>query len=139
MSNLYLATSFVFLANQAAGCLDENDQTILNCTGRVYGMAPSAIVSNIAVVSGVLSAFFMPLFGAIMDFTHHRKIVGVVTTVLMVIIQAVQIYTVESTWFPMVLLQAFSGFLYQVQVLAIYAYLPEIGRIVGDALFTSCR
>lgn len=114
MSNLYLATSFIFLANQEAGCLDENDETILNCTGRVYGMAPSSVVSNIAVVSGVLSAFFMPLFGAILDYTRHRKLVGVVATTMMVMIQAVQIYTVPSTWFPMVILQAISGFLYQV-------------------------
>ena len=114
MSNLYLATSFVFLANQEAGCLDENNMTILNCRGRVYGMAPSAIVSNVAVVSGILSAFFMPLFGAILDYTSHRKLVGVIATVIMVMVQAVQIYTVESTWFPMVILQAVSGFLYQV-------------------------
>ena len=60
MSNLYLASSFVFLANQQAGCLDENNDTVLNCSRRVYGMAPSAIVSNVAVVSGILSAFLTP-------------------------------------------------------------------------------
>lgn len=119
MSNLYLSTAFIFLANQEAGCLDEDDVTIMNCEGRVYGMAPATVVSNIAVVSGILGAFFMPLFGAILDYTSHRKLVGVIATAIMVVIQAVQIFTLPSTWFPMVILQAISGFLYQVRYFAV--------------------
>lgn len=129
MSNIYLATSFVFLANQQAGCLDEEKQTIPDCPNRVYGMAPAAVVSNIAVVSGVLSAFFMPIFGAILDYTHHRKLVGVTATAIMVVIQAIQIGTVPSTWFPMVLLQALSGFLYQVSSSLCFDLVPSSGSL----------
>lgn len=36
----------------------------------------------------------------------------------------------------MAVLQAFVGFIYQVEVLATYAYLPEIARAVGETIMT---
>jgi hypothetical protein len=38
----------------------------------------------------------------------------------------------QSTWFAMAVLQAIAGFIYQVQVVSNYAYLPEMAREVGQ-------
>ena len=100
----------------------------------------------IAVVSGVLSAFLLPIIGAVVDYTPHRRLVGIGSALFITVVQGIQIWLTDSTWFPMAILQAINGFMYMVQVLAVYAYLPDIGREVGpgkmtsfSALFTMCQ
>lgn len=139
MSNVFLSTSFIYLASEQAGCLDEEDKVVDNCDARVYGMSPTALVSNIAVFSGILSAFLMPFTGAIVDFTPHRRTLGIAVAMLIVLIQAAQIGTVSETWFPMAMLQAIIGFLYQMQILATYAYLPDVARTCGEERTTRCK
>jgi hypothetical protein len=38
----------------------------------------------------------------------------------------------QTTWFAMAILQAIAGFLYQIQVVSAYSYLPEMARDVGQ-------
>ena len=140
MSNIFLATSFIFLASEEAGCLnDSGDDVLEECPNQVYGFKPESFVSAIAVISGVLSALFMPVLGAVVDYTKHRKTVGVLVAGLIIAIQAAQVYTVLDTWFAMAILQAIAGFLYQVEVLATYAYLPDIARAAGQHRMTGCK
>jgi hypothetical protein len=139
MSNLVYTSALIYLASEAAGCLGDDDKVDKDCDKRVYGFPPAALMANIAVVSGVLSALFMPLCGAIVDYTSHRWTVGVFFTSLMIIIQIVQIYTVDKTWFPMLVLQALAGFFYQIEVMAISAYLPDMAREVGQKSMTKCK
>ena len=139
MSNIFLSTSLIFLASEAAGCLDDEGKVADTCTTSVYGMLPAALITNIAIVSGLLSAFFMPLAGAMVDYTPYRRALGITVATLMILIQAIQIGTVSQTWFAMAILQGIAGFLYQVQVLTVYAYLPEIARAVGQTTMTNCK
>jgi len=136
MSNIFLSTSFIYLASEQAGCVDDQGTVVDKCSTNVYGFSPTSLITNIAVISGLLSAIFMPIIGAMVDYTRHRKSVGVSAAAAMTLIQAIQIGTVEQTWFAMALLQAFSGFLYQVEVLATFSYLPDIARIVGEVAMT---
>ena len=147
MSNIFLSTSLIFLASKEAGCLTEDgDEVLDSCDEKVKGSSPTALIANIAVVSGVLSALFMPVAGACIDYTHHRRNTGIMSALLMILIQITQIGTISKTWFAMAILQAIAGFLYQVQVLATYAYLPEMSRQVGEermtkhtAIFVICQ
>jgi MFS-type transporter involved in bile tolerance (Atg22 family) len=140
MSNIFLSSAFIDLANDAAGCTEiVNDERVVmeDCPYTVYGMKPASLVANIAVISGVLSALLMPFAGAIIDCTSYRRAVGIWTAVLMILIQGVQVYLTDDTWFAMAILQAFAAFLYQVQILCIYAYLPEMARVVGEKVMTN--
>lgn len=139
MSNIFLSTSFVYLAQEQAGCIDDNNKVIKDCDGKAYGFTPASFVSNIAVVASVLSALFMPLIGAMVDYTKHRKTLGVGVSAMMIIIQIIQIGTVSKTWLPMAIIQAFSGFLYQALVLAVYAYLPDMSYQLGEEKMTKCK
>jgi MFS-type transporter involved in bile tolerance (Atg22 family) len=134
MSNIVLATSLIELASEQAGCSMDDDAT---CDNKVYGFSPTSLISNIAVISFLLSALFMPMIGAIVDYTPYRRATGIVAALLMGCIQAAQIGTVSSTWFAMALLQALAGFIYQVEVVATYAYLPDISRTVGQDKMTT--
>mmetsp|Transcript_44967 Transcript_44967/g.109217 ORF Transcript_44967/g.109217 Transcript_44967/m.109217 type:complete len:673 (-) Transcript_44967:2423-4441(-) len=135
MSNIFLASSLIYLACEEADGLrpdleSDDPENNLTCTNpdenKVYGMTPSSLITNIAVVSPVLSALFMPVVGAIVDFTPHRRLVGKLSALLLVAIQTVQIGTTSQTWFPMAILQGIAGFVYQIQVVTVYAYLPEM-------------
>jgi MFS family permease len=130
MSNIFLSTSLITLAEIQLGCQGDED----SC-GTIYGFKPSSLIALIATVSGILSSFLLPVVGAIIDYTPNRHLVGVVSSAILVAIQAIQIYTVESTWFPMSILQAINGFIYQVVALASYAYLPEIVSSIDEKTF----
>lgn len=131
------------LASAAAGCPTDSelqkmetdglieDANDYECTGKVYGQNPLSLISNIAVVTGLLSAFFMPIIGVICDFTHYRRFVGIAVTLIFAIIQAVQIGIGTGTWFAMAILQSIAGFLFSVIIMTTLAYLPEICEVVG--------
>jgi MFS-type transporter involved in bile tolerance (Atg22 family) len=134
MSNFYMGSSLLWLASDAAGCFDDEGNSITEgaCENKVYGFTPSSLVSNIAVIAGLLAAFLMPICGAIVDYTDYRRATGIAVIVVMVAIQGVQIYTVESTWFAMAMLQAVAGFFYELQMVVTYAYMIEIAVAFGE-------
>lgn len=132
MSNVYLANAMIHFACKKGGGFEiEGQEQCTNYNVTVYGMKPGALISNIAVIASVLSALLMPVFGAIIDYTPHRRMVGVGTAVCLAGISAIQIGTVEETWFLMAILQAIIFMIFQVQVMAIYAYFPEVNSDVG--------
>jgi len=135
MSNIFMSTSLLWLAKNEAGCFE--DPTIEGeCHKEVHGMKAESFVTNIATISAVLSALFMPICGAIVDYTPHRKLVGIITAIVLIVIQAIQIGTTKETWFPMGVLQAIAAFIYQLQVVVVFAYLPDIAREVGELTMT---
>ena len=136
MSNILMSSALLWLASDAAGCFEDEDTEPEACTKEIYGFIPASYITNIAVFSGLASAIMMPVFGAYVDFTSHRKTVGIISAALMIAIQAVQIYTTASTWFAMSILQAVAVVCYQLQMVAIFAYMPEIAREVGEKKMT---
>lgn len=134
MSNIFLSTAFINLAEESAGCdTSESDE----CDAKVFGFRPTSLITLIAVVSGVLSACLLPVIGAVVDYTQYRRAVGIGSALFITVVQAIQIWLTDETWFPMSILQALNGFMYMVQVLAVYAYLPDIGREVGEGKMLS--
>ena len=136
MSNIFLSTSIITLAEMEVGCYSEDDEETeeIECD-KVYGFKPSSLITNAAAVAGVLSAFFLPFIGALIDFTPYRRTVGIASAVSLILINSVQIGTVESTWFPMAILQAIAGFIYDIYLLVTFAYLPEISRNIEHKAF----
>jgi MFS-type transporter involved in bile tolerance (Atg22 family) len=135
MSNIFMSTSLLWLAKDAAGCFDEPIADG-QCNKSIYGMKAESFITNIATIAAVLAALFMPICGALVDYTPHRKSVGIVTALIMIAIQAAQIGTVEQTWFAMGILQALAAFIYQLQLVVLFAYMPEIAREVGEISMT---
>lgn len=138
MAGVYLSSSLIYLANIDAGCVDpETEEVIPGCNGKTHGFKPSALIANVAVISGLLAAIFSPVVGAIIDYTSYRRQIGIGSAVFSSLVQGAQIYTVESTWFVMSILQAIVGFVFIIQVLVAFAYLPEMARNVGGMMMNS--
>lgn len=134
VSNVFLSASLIALAKKEIGCFSDDDEIEIEC-GKVYGFKPSSLITIIATITGVLGAFFLPVVGSIVDYTPHRHKTGVLISVMCVAIQGIQVFTVESTWFAMALLQAFNGFIYMLVNVCLYSYSPEIARSVGQKKF----
>lgn len=135
MSNIFLATAFLYLASDEANCLDKETGEPLQdttCPNKVHGFKPASLVAMIATISGLAAAFFMPMMGAMIDFTSLRKLIGQVSCVLILLIQATQIGIGARTWFAMLLLQAVAAFVYRILILVTYAYLPLVARTVNN-------
>ena len=102
------------------------------CTGKVYGQNPASLISNIAVVTGLLGALFMPMIGVILDYTPYRRFVGISISIFFTLIQGTQIAIGPKTWFPMAILQSIAGFCFTIMIVTTFAYLPEICEKVGQ-------
>lgn len=131
MSNIYLSAALIALAQKEIGC----NSADIKC-GKVHGFKPSSLITIIGTISGVLSALLLPFIGAIVDCTNHKRKLGASVALTIIVVQAIQIGTTQSTWLIMAVLQALNGFFYQVQLLAAYSYLPEIAASVGITLMT---
>ncbi len=122
MSMVFLGSSLISLAS--------NEQY------EFLGLKPSSLVTAIGTASGILSALMLPFMGALVDGTPHRKKVGIIFTIILTIIQIIQMGTTQANWYYMALLQAINGFVFQVTTLAAYSYLPEMARDIGERRMT---
>lgn len=133
LSNVFLATAFITVAERSLGCEVDSEE---ECTGKVYGIRPSSLIALMSTISGLLSAFFLPIIGAIVDCTKYRRQTFAVIAAGIMIIQTIHIGITESTWFPMALLQPFKKFFFDSISVPAVAYLIEIRRDVGEATST---
>ena len=125
---MFLSLGVLQLANQAAVCPQNENGSYVNCGNTVYGMLPSDILALMALIGGLSTAAFMPYAGAVVDFSDHRLTFGRVCATILVIINFVQIFIFESTWFFMVIAQSFiaaSTFMANSMVLWSYVNAPS--------------
>ncbi|GKY93597.1 hypothetical protein MPSEU_000327100 [Mayamaea pseudoterrestris] len=115
MSSIFLGPA---LLEQASNAASANDKT--------FGFRPSSLLSNMAIVSGLLASLLAPLVGAIMDHTPHRRSVGMYTAYGLVVIKGIEIFVGPSTWLLVACLQVCTALLYQPHVATTYAYTSEL-------------
>ena len=141
MANVVFNAALLELAQRAAGCptgeellayKEATGDEDYECTNKIYGQYPVALISNIAVVTGLLSAFFMPFIGVILDFTSYRRFVGIAFATIFTMIQMIQISIGLNTWFTMTIIQSIGGFCFAGMIMTSLAYLPELCEMVGQ-------
>ena len=118
----FLGTALLKLAKHAAGCSEEEE----DCDKRIYGIRPSSLLTTYTIVVGVCSAACLPLMGAIVDYTPHRRWVGRWCSVLFCLLLVPQIFLSEHTWLAVAILQMGVAFVGWAQTMVTYAYLPEL-------------
>lgn len=118
---VFISTALLKQARQAAGCVEGEE-----CHGRVYGMRPSSLLTNIVTIVGILSASTMPLVGSIVDHTRYRRQVGRTSASILTALILVQVILLRHVWFGAAIIQVFLAFTYFIHLCALYAYLPEL-------------
>lgn len=125
MASIFLGPALLGLAsNEAQSSCDAEEAECDDA--RVYGFKPSSLLTNIAIVAGLIATILLPLFGAITDHTPHRRSVGGWSAAGLIIIKIVELALSQKTWFVVAWLQVASSILYQLHVSTLYAYSAEL-------------
>lgn len=118
----FLMPALLDLAFQAAGCPD----TSVECNKEVYGIRPSSLLTTVHTIVSVCASPLMPLYGAIVDYTSHRRMLGRCASIVFLMLLFSQIFVSEKSWFPITILQILLFFVFLFQMVAAYSYLPEL-------------
>ena len=91
-------------------------------------MKASSLLAMMGAVGGLGGALLMPLVGAIVDHTPHRRLLGRLSASLLLVVSFAQAFASEKSgaWQWVAYLQVFSGWIYSTHSVCIYAYLPEM-------------
>ncbi|CAJ1954326.1 unnamed protein product [Cylindrotheca closterium] len=125
----FFATALLRLAKESLGCATEpleGSIVIPECEGRVLGIKPSSLLTTYTMIIGVASALFLPLMGAMVDYTRHRLLFGQITSAIICLCIFPQIFMNEDNFIVMAILQVISSFVGWAQTALSHAYLPEL-------------
>jgi MFS-type transporter involved in bile tolerance (Atg22 family) len=124
----YVGSAILFMATASAGCQNANQ-----CS--VGGLKPSSLLTLTSSVTGVVAAVLMPIIGAVIDHTRHRKLVASASAFLVVLLTGLQLAISASTlnWLYILILDALQTFCLLVHAASVFAYLPEL-TLVQSAL-----
>ena len=112
--------------NDSSPVYNGNDDTSPNAVCRIHGFRPSSLITNIAIVAGLLGSLCLPFVGAVVDHTPYRRAVGLVSAWAMALLKGVEATIGPHTWMWVAGLQIVTSVLFNVHAAAAYAYLTEL-------------
>jgi UMF1 family MFS transporter len=127
ISGVFVGPCLLELATAAAleNCSSDDDQACAQ-DPKIYGFKPSSLLTISAIVAGLVSAVLLPVAGAVIDHTRHRRQVGAYSALLLAIIKVVELGISSRTWFYVTILQVISFVLFQLLTVTEYAYSAEL-------------
>ena len=138
----FLLPALLKMAKLEAGCeIDPPDGTnkVPDCHGKVYGIRPSSLLTTILTIVAVLSTAMLPLVGAIVDTTTHRRAIGRVFAFVSSILLFPTIFVNQDNWFIISVDFIVLGFVGWVLCVVNYAYLPGKSRRCSWFVFVLSR
>ena len=130
-SGAFLLPALLKMAKLEAGCeieAPEGTNKVPECHGKVYGIRPSSLLTTILTIVAVLSTAMLPLVGAIVDTTTHRRILGRTLAVIVSALLFPTIFVSQDNWFAISVDFIVLGFFGWLLAMVNYAYLP--GKIL---------
>jgi UMF1 family MFS transporter len=102
-----------------------------NCTPteddlRVFGLRPSSILTLSSVVATAVAAVALPIIGALIDRSSHRKTVGAATAYALVFFNAVQAMLSQRNWPLFWLSKIVADFTYIVHTSILLAFMKDL-------------
>jgi len=121
----YVGSAIIRLAAKDVGCVSPR-----GCDIAVRGgiLKPSSLLTATSTIVGIVGAILMPFVGAIVDHTTHRKLLGITSGFLVVLVAGLQIMiSVEpNNWLFILILDAIGSFGLLVHTTAVFSYLPDL-------------
>eukprot|EP00579_Thalassiosira_antarctica_P006718 CAMPEP_0201884322 /NCGR_PEP_ID=MMETSP0902-20130614/16922_1 /ASSEMBLY_ACC=CAM_ASM_000551 /TAXON_ID=420261 /ORGANISM="Thalassiosira antarctica, Strain CCMP982" /LENGTH=575 /DNA_ID=CAMNT_0048413265 /DNA_START=97 /DNA_END=1824 /DNA_ORIENTATION=+ len=93
---------------------------------KVYGIKASSVLTVGSIIVGVTAGVTMPFVGAIVDHTDHRKAMGAVSAVVIVIAVGFQLMLSPDTWLAVFILEIIGGYFLIMHQVCTMAYLPDL-------------
>jgi MFS transporter, UMF1 family len=115
----YVGNAILRLAIKEAGGINNVVRGLLK---------PSSLLTATSSIAGIIVALVMPVFGAIVDHTQHRRMVGTVSGIVSVALIGIQIsISLErNNWFFILIIDAIQSIAFLVHNAAVFAYLPDL-------------
>ena len=85
------------------------DHEPYECTERIYGFRPASWIANIGTIGSIVTACFLPIAGAMIDFSASRKRIGFTAIMMVNVVGAIQVFIGQGNWLPMLLIQVSWG------------------------------
>ena len=121
----YLGSALLRLAAADVNCPNPG-----NCNVSVKGgiFKPSSLLTVTSAIVGIVAAILMPFVGALVDHTKHRKLLGVVSGFIVVLVTGLQmsISLEPNNWLFILVLDSIGSFCLLVHATAVFAYLPDL-------------
>lgn len=92
----------------------------------VYGIEASSILAVGSLIVGIAAGITMPLVGAIVDHTDHRKAMGSVSALIVVLSVGLQVMLSAETWFACFIFEVIGGYALIMHQVCTMAYLPDL-------------
>ena len=120
----------------------------------IYGFKASSLLTMSTMIVGIFAGITMPVVGALVDHTDHRKSLGAISAAVTVVAVGLQVMITQSTWFPCFILEIIGGYSLIMHQVCALAYLPDLShdlvamghytavlmmnQYLVQGLFTSC-
>ncbi|KAL7470861.1 hypothetical protein ACHAXS_011143 [Conticribra weissflogii] len=92
----------------------------------VYGIRPTSILTVGNIITAVIAGVTMPIMGALVDHTDHRKIMGAASAFIITLSVGLQIMISQDTWFAVYILEIIGGYFLIMHQVTTMAYLPDL-------------
>lgn len=92
----------------------------------IHGMKASSVLTIATLIVGITAGVTMPMVGAIVDHTDHRKGMGAVSALIVTIAVGVQVILSQDTWFICFILEIIGGYFLIMHQVCTMAYLPDL-------------
>ncbi|KAL3779005.1 hypothetical protein ACHAW5_009996 [Stephanodiscus triporus] len=96
----------------------------------VYGIKASSLLTVATMIVGIVAGVSLPIIGAFVDHTDHRKAFGSITALITVVAVGLQVMVGQNTWFACFLIKIIGGFSLIVHQVCALAYLPDLSHDV---------
>ena len=124
----FLNLALLRLATVAAGCPGDPDDDDVCRRSTPYGLKPESVLTLVATLGQLSGAVSVPFFGALSDYSHHRRRVGAGSAWLVAGITLAQACVSQKTWFAVALIEIPQIASYVVHQAAVLSYLPGLYR-----------
>lgn len=112
----FVGSALIRLAIEAAG----------GRYNKIYGIQASSVLTIGSMIAGIAAGVTMPFVGAIVDYTDHRKAMGSISALIVVIAVGGQLVLSLDTWFAVWILEIIGGYFLIMHQVCTMAYLPDL-------------
>ena len=92
----------------------------------IRGIKVSSLLTIGNLIAGVTAGVTMPLVGALVDHTDHRKAMGALSAAVVLGCAGAQLMLNADTWFVVYVLGIILGYFYIMHQVCVMAYLPDL-------------
>lgn len=92
----------------------------------IYGIKASSVLTVGSMIVGITAGITMPFVGALVDHTDHRKAMGSVSALIIVLAVGFQLMLNADTWFAIWVLETIGGYFLIMHQVCTMAYLPDL-------------